>query len=153
MKVTIPFIIVNWAFLTNLPMLGPSVLVILGKVTHFFSNFIDLSLKVGEPKHLFPFSLYLLVDSLQIPDLLIQLPLLRCRASSLPLLAPSFSQCFLISVQWCRPAPGTVVFFSGITKVDACRRWSIEFTGGGRQCWSLFLNAIQQEQSNTIVNN
>jgi hypothetical protein len=27
-----------------------------------------------------------------------------------------------------------------------------EFTGGGRQCWSLFSNAIYQEQSNTIVN-
>jgi hypothetical protein len=37
-------------------------------------------------------------------------------------------------------------------KVDACRRWSNEFTGGGRQCWSLFSDAIHQEQSNTIVN-
>jgi hypothetical protein len=71
MKVTIPLIIINWAFLTKLLVLGPPVLVILGKVTHFFSNFVDLFLKVGEPKHLFPFSLYLLVDSLQIPDLLI----------------------------------------------------------------------------------
>jgi hypothetical protein len=61
----------DWAFLTEIPLLGPSVLVILGKVTHFFSSFVDLSLKVGEPKHLFPFSLYLLVDSFQIPDLLI----------------------------------------------------------------------------------
>jgi hypothetical protein len=57
--------------LTKLPVLGPSVLVILNKVTHFFSSFVDLSLKVGESKHLFPFSLYLLVDSLQIPNLLI----------------------------------------------------------------------------------
>jgi hypothetical protein len=37
-------------------------------------------------------------------------------------------------------------------KVDACRRWSNEFTGGGRQCWSLLSDAIHQEQSNTIVN-
>jgi hypothetical protein len=71
MKVTIPLIIINWAFLTKLPMLGPSVLVIMSKVTHFFRSFVDLSLKVGEPKHLFPFSMYLLVDSLQIPDFLI----------------------------------------------------------------------------------
>jgi hypothetical protein len=27
-----------------------------------------------------------------------------------------------------------------------------EFTGGGRQCWFLFSDAIHQEQSNTIVN-
>jgi hypothetical protein len=52
----------------------------------------------------------------------------------------------------CRAASGTVVFFGGITKVDACQRWSIEFTGGGRQCWSLFSNASDQEQNNTIVN-
>ena len=71
MKVTLPLIIINWAFLTKLPVLGPSVLVILGKVTHFFSSFVDLSLKVSEPKHLSPFSLYLLVDSLQIPNLLV----------------------------------------------------------------------------------
>jgi hypothetical protein len=71
MKVTIPLTIINWDFLTKLPVLEPSVLVILGKVTHFFSSFVNLSLKVGEPKHLFPFSLYLLVDSLQIADLLI----------------------------------------------------------------------------------
>jgi hypothetical protein len=49
----------------------PSVLVILSEVTHFFSSFVDLLLKVGEPKHLFLLPLHLLVDSLQIPDLLI----------------------------------------------------------------------------------
>jgi hypothetical protein len=49
-------------------MLGPSVFVILSEVTHFFSIFIDLLLKVGEPKHLFPLPLHLLVDSLQILD-------------------------------------------------------------------------------------
>jgi hypothetical protein len=39
-----------------------------------------------------------------------------------------------------------------MTKVNACRRWSNEFIGGGCQCWSSFLDAIHQEQSNTIVN-
>jgi hypothetical protein len=53
----------------KLPVLGSSLLVILSEVTHFLSSFVDLFLKVGEPKHLFPFPLYLLVDSLQIPDL------------------------------------------------------------------------------------
>jgi hypothetical protein len=38
-------------------------------------------------------------------------------------------------------------------KVDACQRWLDEFTGGGRQCWSLFSDAIREEQSNTFVNN
>jgi hypothetical protein len=32
------------------------------------------------------------------------------------------------------------------------RNCGSEFIGGGRQCWSLFSNAIHQEQSNTIVN-
>jgi hypothetical protein len=91
-KITIPFIIIDWAFLSKLPVLGPSVLVILSKMTHLFSSFVDLSLKVGEPKHLFPFLLHLLANGLQIPDLLVQLLLLRCWASSFPFLAPSFSQ-------------------------------------------------------------
>jgi hypothetical protein len=46
-KVIVPFIIIDWAFLAKLPVLGPSVLVILSKVTHFFDSFVDLPLKVG----------------------------------------------------------------------------------------------------------
>jgi hypothetical protein len=64
MKVIVPFIIIDWAFLTKLHVLGPSVLVILCEVMHFFGSFVDLSLKVGEPKHLFPLHLHLLVNSL-----------------------------------------------------------------------------------------
>jgi hypothetical protein len=71
MKATVPFIIIEWTFLAKLPVLGPSILVILSEVTHFFGGFIDLLLKVGEPKHLFPLPLHLLMDSLQIPDPLI----------------------------------------------------------------------------------
>ena len=70
-KVVVPFIIIDWAFLTKLPVLGPSVLVILSEVTHFLSSFIDLSLKIYEPEHLFLLPLHLLVDSLQVPDLLV----------------------------------------------------------------------------------
>jgi hypothetical protein len=47
MKVIVPFILIDWAFLTKLPVLGPSVLVILSKVTHFLGSFVDLLLKVG----------------------------------------------------------------------------------------------------------
>ena len=84
-----------------------SVLVILSKVTHFFGSFVDLSLKIGEPKHLFPLPLHLLVNSLQVPDLLVQLLLLRCWTSSLSLLSPSFSQgeCLLVRVQWLQGSP------------------------------------------------
>jgi hypothetical protein len=71
MKVTIPFIIIVWVFLANLPVLRLSVLVILSEVTHFFGGFIDLPLEVCEPKHLFSLLLDLLMDSFQIPDLLI----------------------------------------------------------------------------------
>jgi hypothetical protein len=62
MKVIVPFIIIEWIFLAKLPVLGPSVLVILSEVTHFFGSFIDLPLEVGEPKHLFPLLLHLLID-------------------------------------------------------------------------------------------
>jgi hypothetical protein len=70
-KVTVPFIIIEWIFLVKHPVLGPSVLVILSEVTHFFNGFIDLPLEVSEPKHILPLLLHLLMDSFQIPDLLI----------------------------------------------------------------------------------
>jgi hypothetical protein len=47
MKVIIPFIIIDWTFLTKLSVLRPSSLVILGDVMHFFNSFVDLPLKVG----------------------------------------------------------------------------------------------------------
>jgi hypothetical protein len=90
MKFIVPFIVIVWIFLAKLPMLGPSVLVILSEVTHFSGGFIDLPLEIGEPKHLFSLLLHQLMDSFQVPDLLIEFLLLRCWAGSLPLLAPSF---------------------------------------------------------------
>jgi hypothetical protein len=72
-------------------MLGPSVLVILGEVTHFFGGLVNLSLEIGEPKHFLSLLLDLLMDSFEIPDFLVQFLLLRCWAGSLPLLAPSFA--------------------------------------------------------------
>jgi hypothetical protein len=71
MKVTLPFIIIVWIFLVKLPVLGPSILVILSEVTHLFGGFINLPLEVGEPKHLLSLLLHLLMDSFQILDLLI----------------------------------------------------------------------------------
>jgi hypothetical protein len=52
------------------------------------------------------------------------------------------------SVSWltssgCNAAPSAKVFFGGMTKVTAYRRWSNEFTGGGRQCWGLVLKCYE----------
>jgi hypothetical protein len=46
-KIIIPSIFVEEAFLMKLPMLGPSLLFILGKMAYFFSGFVDLPLKIG----------------------------------------------------------------------------------------------------------
>jgi hypothetical protein len=44
-KIIVPFIFIDWALLTKLPILGPSVLVILSEMTHFLSCFVNLPLK------------------------------------------------------------------------------------------------------------
>jgi hypothetical protein len=90
MEIIIPFIIVERVVLTKVSVLRPSVLVILGDMTHILSGLINLLLKIGETKHLFLLPLDLLMNSFEVPDLLVQL-LLRCRTSSLPFLAPSFA--------------------------------------------------------------
>jgi hypothetical protein len=71
MEVVIPFILVKWALLTKLPVLRPLVMVILGKMTHFFTGFVDLLLKVGQSGHLLLFPLHLLMNDFQVPDLLV----------------------------------------------------------------------------------
>jgi hypothetical protein len=78
--------------LTKLPVLGPSVLVILSKLTHFLSSFIDLPLKISESSHLLIFPLHLLMDDFHVPDLLVQLLLLECWTGGLSLLASSLSE-------------------------------------------------------------
>jgi hypothetical protein len=91
MEIVIPFIIVVRIVLTKVSVLRPSVLVILGDMTHFLSGLINLLLKIGETKHLFLFPLDLLMNGFEVPDFLVQLLLLRCRTGSLPFLAPSFA--------------------------------------------------------------
>jgi hypothetical protein len=86
-EIIVPFIFVERALLTKLPVLRPLVVIILSKMTHFLSIFIDLPLKVGQPSHLLFFPLHLLVDDLHVPDLLVQLLLLKCWTSGLSLLA------------------------------------------------------------------
>ena len=101
-EVVIPFVFVEWAFLMKLPVLRPSILVILSKMTHPLSSFVYLLLEVSQPEHLLLFPLYLLMDGLQISDLLVQLLLLKCWAGGFSLLSPSFSEGerLLVCVQW-----------------------------------------------------
>jgi hypothetical protein len=47
MEIFIPVILVVKAFLVQLSMLGPSVLLILSKMTHFFGSFVNLPLQVS----------------------------------------------------------------------------------------------------------
>ena len=86
-KIIIPSIVVEQAFLMKLPVLGPSILLILNKVAYFFSGFVDLPLKISQSGHLLLLPLYLLVDYLHVSDFLVQLLLLECWTSGLPLLA------------------------------------------------------------------
>jgi hypothetical protein len=53
MEIIVSFIIVVRIVLRKLSVLRPSVLVILGEMTHFFSGLINLPLKIDEMKHLF----------------------------------------------------------------------------------------------------
>jgi hypothetical protein len=77
-KIIIPSVLVEYAFLTKLPVLGPLLLFILSKMTYFFSGFVNFPLKISQPRHLLLFSLYLLMDDLHVSDFLVQLLLLEC---------------------------------------------------------------------------
>jgi hypothetical protein len=101
-KIIIPSILVEQAFLMKLPVLGPSILFVLSKMAYFFSGFVDLPLKIGQSGHLLLLPLYLLMDYLYVSDFLVQLLLLECWTSGLPLLASGLSERkgLLIWVQW-----------------------------------------------------
>jgi hypothetical protein len=91
-KITIPSIIVEQALLMKLPVLGPSILLILSKMAYFFSSFVNLPLKISQSGHLLLLSLHLLMDYLHVSDFLVQLLLLECWTSGLPLLASGLSK-------------------------------------------------------------
>jgi hypothetical protein len=76
----------------KLPVLGPSVMIVLSKMTHFLGSFIDLPLKVGQSSHLLLFPLHLLVNDLHVSDFLVQLLLLKCWTGGLSLLAFGLSE-------------------------------------------------------------
>ena len=101
-KIIIPSIVIEQAFLMKLPVLGPSILFILNKMAYFFSGFVDLPLKISQSGHLLLLPLHLLMDYLHVSDFLVQLLLLECWTSGLPLLALGLSKKkgLLIWVQW-----------------------------------------------------
>jgi hypothetical protein len=139
-------------------MLGPSVLIILSKMTHFLSSFIDLPLKIGQPSHLLLFSLHLLVDDFHVPNLLVQL-LLECWASGVSLLASSLSERkgLLVCVQWLQCSPWHCYLLrrhdEGRCFAEGC---GSEYTGGGSQCWGLVLKCYglrtRQHRKKLMVN-
>jgi hypothetical protein len=101
-KIIIPSILVEQAFLMKLSMLGPLVLFVLSKMAYFFSGFVDLPLKISQSSHLLLLPLYLLMDYLHVSDFLIQFLLLECWTSGLPLLSSGLAERkgLLIWVQW-----------------------------------------------------
>jgi hypothetical protein len=101
-KISIPSILIEYAFLMKLPVLRPSFLLVLSKMAYFFSGFVDLPLKISQSGHLLLLPLYLLMDYLHVSNFLIQLLLLERWVSGLPLLASGLSKRkgLLIWVQW-----------------------------------------------------
>ena len=91
-KIIIPSILIEQAFLMKLHVLGPSIFFVLSKMAYFLSGFVDLPLKISQSGHLLLLPLYLLMDYLHVSDFLVQLLLLECWASGLPLLASGLSK-------------------------------------------------------------
>jgi hypothetical protein len=104
-EIIIPNVIIIGIVLAKLCALRSLVLVILGEMTHFLGCFVDLPLKISKTKHLLLLPLDLLMNGFEIPDLLVQLFLLRRRTCSLPFLASGFVQCILVDVQWLQCSP------------------------------------------------
>jgi hypothetical protein len=98
MEIVIPIIIIVGIILTKLCLWRSSVLVILSKMTYFFSSFIDLLLKIGKTKHLLSLPFDLLFDSFEIPYFLVQLILLGGWTCSFPILSSGFAQRVLVDV-------------------------------------------------------
>jgi hypothetical protein len=101
-KIIISSIIVEQALLMKLPVLGPSILLVLSKVVYFLSGFVDLPLKISQSGHFLLLPLHLLMDYLHVSDFLVQLFHLECWTSGLPLLSSGLSKRkgLLIWVQW-----------------------------------------------------
>jgi hypothetical protein len=83
-EIIIPNVIIIGIVLAKLCALRSPLLVILGEMTHFLSGFVNLPLKISKTKHLLLHPLDLLMNGFEVPDLLVQLFLLRHWTCSLP---------------------------------------------------------------------
>jgi hypothetical protein len=127
--------------------LGPSVLFILNKMTHFFSSFVDLPLKIGQPSHLLLFPLHLLMDDFHVPDLLVQLLLLECwtggLSSGFEPLKERERVSWFVSNGCSVAAPNPKAFFGGMTKVSALPKVvEVSTLEVGANVGDLFSNAM-----------
>jgi hypothetical protein len=85
------------------------------------------------------------MNDFQVPDLLVQLLLLKCWASSLSFLASGFSERerLLVCVQWLQCSPWRCFLLRGMTKVDALPKVvEVSTPEVGANVVYLFLNAI-----------
>jgi hypothetical protein len=123
MKVVVPFVFVEWALLTKLPVLRPSVLVFLSKMTLLLRCVVNLLLKISQPKHFLLFCTCWWIASKSL------ISWSSCSSWRVGLVAFLF---WLLashkeSASWfvssgCKAAPSTVALFGGMSKVNACRR-------------------------------
>jgi hypothetical protein len=148
--------------LDEVPVLGPSFMIILSKMTHFLSSFIDLPLKVSQPSHLLLFPLHLLVN-----DLMFLISWSNSSSWSVGLVAFLFwllasrrereRESLLVCVQWLQCSPWRCYLLrrhdEGWCFVEDCGN---EYTGGGRQCWGLVLKCYElrtrQHKKKLMVN-
>jgi hypothetical protein len=93
------------------------------------------------------------MNDFHVPDLLVQLLLLKCWAGSLSFLASRREIVSWFVSSGCSAAPGATVFFGGMTKVDASSKVvEVSTPKVDTNVGYLFSNAMNQEQDNTIVN-
>jgi hypothetical protein len=94
------------------------------------------------------------VDDFHVPDLLVQLLLLECWTSGLSLLASSLSESesLLVCVQWLQCSTSVVIFFGGMTKVDALPKVvEVSTPEVGANVGDLFSNASASQEAKVQV--
>jgi hypothetical protein len=97
------------------------------------------------------------MDDFHVPDLLVQLLLLECWTGGLSLLASSLSErervSWSVSSGRSAVAPDAVIFFGGMTKVNALPKVvEVGTPEVGANVGDLFSNAMSYEQGNTNDN-
>jgi hypothetical protein len=146
-KIIVPFLFIEWARLTKLRVFGPSVMIILSKMTHFLSNFVDL-LRRSASRVIFSF--FLCTCWWMISRSLISWS--NSSSWSVGLVAFLFwllasrreRESLLVCVEWLECSPWRCYLLrrhdEGWCFAEDC---GSEYTGGGRQCWGLVLKCYE----------